>query len=206
MTDSAGGVITSNAAILGVTSYVFIFDGLSQYVSLASNITIPASAEFEIEFYGRFIGDLYNPMFSSSDAATFARALPIAQGVGIQSTFGGVSFNTTENLNNTGVRKLNFVYKGGVGKWFYDDAQKSIRTVATTSPIIISQLLKFGSSSSVSSGRFYGLKIWSGGDKSTGTLILNLPINNRPAGSMQPSTVGPSGNIVNYNAAGWESV
>jgi hypothetical protein len=59
------------------------------------------------------------------------------------------------------------------------------------------------------SGNFYGdgcinrTRVWIGGDSTTGTLSLDVSINDKSLGANPVSAVGSSVSIVNYNAANW---
>lgn len=203
---NADGVVSSNPATLVVQSYVYRMDGLTQYATLSSPISVPTGAPFELEFYFNAIGNAFNPVMSdSTTGSNFMRTLLNAGG--LQALIGGNYYSPATNLNDIGRRRLNFVHAVGNGKWYLDGVEISSRNDSTISAVVISQLAKQGADSAVLNGDISKLRLWTGGNKTTGTLANSVQMNNKAQGANQLATVGGvNATIVNYNAAGWVAI
>lgn len=204
---SDGGIAYSDLALITVENYVYSNNGTNQYASINTLNPVPASTPFEISFStyiysvaGRnFLGastSNKSGLIAWSDTGTVSirvdntwKATPTA----IPQTIG---LHTIRVKREATTNK--FFYKIDSGVWY--DAGFTSTSIFNTEFLARA----YGSSSYLYlNGNLFNIKIWSGGDTSTGTLILDIPFNKKGSGAAQPANVGSGATMVNYNEASW---
>ncbi|GGP37415.1 hypothetical protein GCM10009347_01730 [Shewanella algicola] len=196
VTDSAGTSITSTAAALGVTSYAFITDGLTQFISLSSEIVL--SGDFDVLFTYKGLAADYKTFMAAANNDRFARfdlngAVRMYCGYATPTSTTKVTDNTSRLIRFRRVGQVSSVYINGVLEGVVDNSI-SLGTVK------LSKLME--ASGSYAKGAITKLSVDSAGLK-----ILEIPLNNKSQGANQLATVGSiNATIVNYNAAGWTAV
>jgi len=181
VTDSVGTIITSSAAILGVTSYVYQLDGVAQYHKLSNQIPFDANTVIKIKFLGvpSFSG-AYRKFIESADYATR-----------VDSNASGNTFrlnSCTAKLDGIAISTGTAIPTSG---W---------HTLEIT-PTSTSSLATIGSrgSGELSIWGLFGFEVIK-----SGVISNNIPLNNKSAGANQLATAGSiNATIVNYNPAGW---
>ena len=184
VTDSVGTVITSSTAVLGVTSYAFKLDGLSQYFSMDTSVALAA-------------GDKTIFKFKAAPSTGATRVL----------------FCNAENTDTFKVYLLSgTMLKGILGKHVakLDGVVISEDYVMPTDGAIHEiefshlnggNIKVFGATpvpSAFSNQSFFDLKF----NRAAGNIAI--PLNNKFQGAAQLATFGSRiANIINYNPAGW---
>lgn len=205
--DSAGASITSTAEVLGVTSYKFSFDGLTQSALLASSIFIPSGADFEMELSFKTTASchlLADALSGGSDRLFVANDTRLdfaATSVTTQFTILGVtSLETVVFKRVSGVLRA---YNNGVELSLFSGSN-----VNNNSFRVNSIGGKWGSYTGLNPfiGTYSSVKLWLGGSRTTGTLAISTKLNNKTTGAAQASITGPNATIQNYNSAGWAAV
>ncbi|WP_434927169.1 sialate O-acetylesterase [Shewanella sp. HL-SH2] len=204
VTDSAGTSITSVAAVLGVTSYVYQLNGVSSFYSLSSAITITAFQNFEISIIVNTtnISDTYifgngGGFFSSLKITPLGAVLLRSSSGDLISLPNGTfnSFNSdvefivkrVGNLTTLSIGETNYTLDGSQG------AQYSITMLGKS---------RF---TPTSEGYVKRFRLWTGGDRNTGVLNTDVTPNNRTQGGTQLSSVLGGRSLVasNYSESAW---
>ena len=107
VTDSVGSVITSSAAVLGVTSYGFRLDGVTQKIQLSSDVVL--TGDFDVSFRYKGTAGNYFPLLVKEDGTVFAR---IDAG-GTMRVFVGSGVLTTSTVINDNVDRLISIVRVG---------------------------------------------------------------------------------------------
>lgn len=145
---------------------------------LSEPVVIGAGEDFEIEIPIAGISDGYEGLVSSNDGLSFIRFLDMSQPKQIQVRIGSnyaTAVDYTDALIRNGSEiSLRFVRTNG--DLFFaqgSDALVLIRS-AMTGDFTIDAFGKY--TTSYFTGEIYDVKIWTGGDRNTGTLVLDMPI------------------------------
>lgn len=187
VTDSAGSVIASTPVVLGVTSYIYQLDGLTQYFNLSESVAFAVGdrVEFDISFpTSAPISDAYvidgstrAYLFARSDGTLFynsSRMLFTLDG----STIAPGSQMPLDGLTH----KVVGTYQGA----------HTLRVVGISFPL---------SGGTTLSCKVKNLSMI----RTSGNLAI--PLNNKSQGANQLATVGSiNATIVNYNAAVWTAL
>lgn len=191
VTDSAGNVITSSAAILDVTSYIFSLDGVTQHISLSSAINVGVGDLLRIKFKAptSVTSDFRHIITSDSNFSTIFRLSPDG--------FYTVASNTL---------KVDGVTKTSSSAYPLDGLIHSAELTCTSAfamSIIGAQWQTFPSSVL---RRFDNMLI--GFEHVVGGVVVkSIPLNNKSLGANQLAAVGSvNAAIINYNASGWVTV
>jgi hypothetical protein len=178
VTDSAGTSITSTVAVLGVTSYIYQLDGLTQYVQLSSNIPFKEFNEFKCRV--KF------PTFSTGQHVIFNGNAKLR------------ILNGTWDFPN-GTLYIDGVIKGKGSAAQTDGAVRELRFVAGSS---------WGSSGFISTIGTDGGSYLSGSiSKVIVGSGYSIPLGNKSQGANQLATIGSvNATIINYNASGWVAI
>lgn len=190
VTDSAGTSITSTAAVLGVISYAFNFDGLTQYA--------PLSTQFPL-----LVGDLLSVRFRAPLVAQTDYKTMIAR----HANYGGlIQFGNTNTWSfSKGTLKV-------------DGADVTSSTILPNDGLIHSAELTLTSTSEISAigcqwstlgsaaFRFFDKDLYDIKVVRSGVTVFKLSMDNKPAGALQPSSSSITAAIVNYNESGWVAV
>ncbi|HBF48612.1 MAG TPA: hypothetical protein DDW91_20120 [Shewanella frigidimarina] len=206
VTDSAGTSITSVAAVLGVTSYKFNYDGVTQFVRLSSVIDIASSQDFEYSVLttpqpGKTVymlgneSDFYSRLRILSDGSVSVRSKQRDMFSLPAGTFTRFNLESEFSLSRVGtlatLKLHNSTYTATVTA--ADTLEIGAIGKNESQPGGISSALKF--------------KVWKGGDRLSGTLSNSIALNNKSQGANQAAAVGSiNATIVNYNAAGWVAI
>jgi hypothetical protein len=196
VTDSAGTVITSAAATLGVTSYAFTVDGVTQYYQLSSSVSL--AGDFVVSFNYKGSAGNYYPLIGRDDGTLLAR---IDNNGTLRVFVGSALITSTAVINNNVNHIIEIVRVGQVLTLKIDGVTAgTVNSSSTLGTVSFSRLAeRLGS---YTSGQFKKLIV-----SSAGVSTLNLPLNNKSQGANQIATVGSiNATIVNYNAAGWTAL
>ena len=159
-----------------ICRYFSTFDGSTSYAALTDEIVL--SGDFEIELYFK-LNQLSGDLNFLSDGAN-----PAIYHFRIDATNGSIDFyydgsfrsNDGAFIPDLNKHKLVFVKSGNNLKAFYDGAVVHSSTVSS-SAMIISYIGRRGDATQNNfNGQLSDLKIWSGGDRTTGDLVLDLPM------------------------------
>ena len=162
--------------LVKICRYFSTFDGSSSYAALTDEIVL--SGDFEIEFK-TINADLSSGAYFLADInGTDGRILYLNTG---NIVLTGDTDETYVNVGQlSGVANRVFALKRVNGVYSVDiNGNISTNpTVNISSVTINSMASQWGSATGVPffSGQMHDLKIWSGGDRNTGTLILDLPM------------------------------
>lgn len=183
---NASGSTTSNVVTLGVISYVYQLDGLTQYMQLSSNVNVLA-------------GDIVKLHFKAP-ATTYNRAYFLS-GLDLASNPSLLLYAADNNIDKSppastvrvdGVETSAFVYGG-------------YHTISIECSA--SSYMKFIGVRYSLDQRFAAFPIFKMTVTRSGLEILNMPLNNKGQGANQLSTVGNvNAAIINYNVNGWVPV
>lgn len=183
VTDSAGSVIASTAALLSVTSYVYQFDGVTQYASLSSSVAL-------------IVGDKVSVTVGFGGATSAFRTI----------------FDSESSVNRTALRTSSGVWDIVGGTLKVDGVQRVNGDAAPLSGFHFIEFTSLGTGnvkylgnnfafSAYGEFKIYNLNI----ARAAGNVLL--PLNNKSKGANQLATVGSiNATIVNYNAAGWVAI
>lgn len=191
VTDSVGAVITSTPVVLGVTSYAFKLDGVTQYYQLSDQISLG-------------VGDLLKVRFRAPTQLTTGRryifSLDADYGtvlyLNTNGTFGvsqGAAYLDSSLIDGGTMYPLD----GGIHE-VYLDCNSAFHT-----SIVGAQWTVYGSSTTRQfKGELLDLSL-----VVNGVTELLIPLNNKQQGSIQLPTIGTvSASILNYNPAGWTPI
>jgi|GEM_PF-2097619 len=189
VTDSVGALITSSAAILGVTSYVYRLDGITQYIQLSSNVNVLANDLIELNFKAPVAA--YNNAYfiAGTDSPTEPYYLLFA-------------IDSTGRFDRRPVAST--VVVDGIETTLLplDGAYHNVKSLVSAS----SWFRWLGVRYSLDQ-RFAAFPLFKLSVKRSGVEIINIPLNNKGQGANQLATVGSvNATIINYNAAGWVAI
>ena len=156
-----------------ICRYFSTFDGSSSYAALTDDIVL--SGDFEIEVDFSTTSSVTNTYLTDSDVSTSYIRFNTNGSVRLRIV--GDTTTTTSSLagyNDGSTHKLKCSVVSGIQTIQIDDDAPVSTTVANNHSFGISGLgVKFGA---YFDGQLSDLKIWSGGDRTTGDLILDLPM------------------------------
>lgn len=197
VTDSVGTVITSSAAVLGVTSYAYQFDGISQYLSTSSSYSIIYTDSFVFELKAIFSpSGFYLNAVKSSDVSRIL----ITSGKQVfinQTSVISISQPLFNRLTDQTFRTLKISRVGNVYTVDVDGVSEQ-NTASIFDAINIDSL--FAKLNAVSSVPYFAGEVISSSITKNGSNIFNVYLNK----SLGANQVG--GTIINYNPAGWVAV
>jgi len=185
VTDSVGTAITSTVAALGVTSYAFNFDGVTQYIQLSgSGIPVTASTSLiKLSFIGKNVSGNYKK-FVESDERNFY----------IDSGASGTTFrisNCTVKMDGVSISSGTTIPISG-------------KHTLEITPLNSGTIKTISSRGGVDLGN---LPLYNFSVLSSGTTVNTIPLNNKSQGANQLATAGSiNATIINYNAAGWTAI
>ncbi|MCL1114676.1 immunoglobulin domain-containing protein [Shewanella basaltis] len=189
VTDSVGTAITSTVAVLGVTSYVYVLDGITQDFTMNTSIVCDAGNTFKFSVAAK--AGVQSAIFG--DGTTEAVIFNANGSVDIKrgSWYYGVYTGLTIDGN-----KHDYVWT--LGGALYEDGV--LKGTSTTYPRTVSTIGRY--STTRLSGYVKNVSL-EGVNKS---LFLNL--NNKSQGASQGTTPlsAYTAVITNYNAAGWTAI
>ena len=150
-----------------ICRYFSTFDGSSSYAALTDEIVL--SGDFEIEIY--FIAEAFPATLLGSTASNSYLKVDSSTQITIDGGLGSHSF-TVSTININEKYKLKLSYISGALSLNIDNS--SYTASATLGAVLIENIGK--ESTSLLDGQPSDLKIWDGGDRNTGDLILDLPM------------------------------
>lgn len=184
VTDSAGTSITSTVATLVVTSYAFKLDGLSQYFSMDTAVSLAVGDKTIFKFKAAPSTGATRVLFcNASNTSPFK--VYLLNGLTIQNInnyhdtkLDGVTIFEGYTMPTDGeVHEIEFTHK----------TSGDIKVIGAT-PV----------PSAFSNQSFFDLRFV----RAAGN--ITIPLNNKSQGAAQLATVGArTANIINYNPAGW---
>jgi len=184
VTDSVGTVVTSSAAILGVTSYAFKLDGLSQYFSMDTPINLAVGDKTIFKFKAAASNGATRVLFCNAENTDIYKVYLLGgtniQGInGLHTTkLDGVTISNNHVMPTDGnIHEIEFTHLNN----------GNIKIIGAT-PV----------PSAFSNQSFFDLRFI----RAAGN--ITIPLNNKSQGSSQLATIGSRiANIINYNPAGW---
>jgi len=185
--------------------WLMTLNGVSQYVQLDP---VTLAGDFEISMMINPVSPSANDALLADDhGSTYYFRLNDANSIRVFSNGVGFTFNGAENLP-TGEFQVSFVLLNTKLKCFVDGVQ--FGTDITITPYTGVDNFLIGSANSASkffNGSLRDLKIWSGGDRTTGELIVDMPLDDGYANNPTArNTVGADGAFVNMTEASWSEV
>ena len=204
VTDSAGTSITSTAAALGVTSYRFILDGVTQHhntgqrlidISGDIDVSIHMKQVASLTLYETIIGQTQTTVIANSEFLVRLRDsgnVYIAVG-GAETSFSNSNRVPTSNIDTV----LRITLVGTVLKMYFNGVlveTKSFTRGFVTEPTAVTRL-----GGVLANGN--GIVGWKGSLDNANINGMSMPLNNKSLGANQLGDIAST--IVNYNAAGW---
>jgi len=184
VTDSIGAVVTSSAAVLGVTSYAFKLDGLSQYFSMNTTVNLAAGDKTLFKFKAAPSTGSTRVLFCNAENTDIFKVYLL----------GGTTLKGVLNKHTT---KLDGVV---IGDDYIMPADGAIHEIEFTH-LNDGNIKIIGATpvpSAFSNQSFFDLRF----NRDAGN--ITIPLNNKSQGATQLATVGSiTANIINYNPAGW---
>lgn len=183
VTDSVGTVITSSAAILGVTSYAYQFDGVTQYSSLSSSVILVA-------------GDKVIAMVGFGGDPSGFRTI----------------FDSEGSASRTALRVLNGTFDSIGGTLKVDGVLKVNGDASPSSGFHLIEFTSLGNGNIRYLGNNYAFSAYGEFKIYNLSIIraagnISIPLNNKSQGAVQLATIGSRiANIINYNPAGWVAI
>jgi hypothetical protein len=194
VTDSAGTSITSTAAVLGVTSYYFKRDGLTQYFALSSYIDTTTGDVIQLDFKATdAVSAILQTLMGGAESGWSTSRVAIQNGALVLTRFSSVLID--------GVTKSNGSAIASDGAWH--TLKFTIPDIYTLARIrSVGSFFDQRSGSPASEHSPNGIRNFS--VTRAGVKLVNNPLNNKSLGSAQVGSVsGINATIANYNAAGW---
>lgn len=216
VTDSTGSVITSTSAVLGVISYVYQLDGVTQR-ALTSGRLINPDGDIDIEFKtgpNAVGGGVDRTILSQCLTSTFGGAsgkefsLYFNSSGYLQPLHGGNFFPSSTNAPILANTKYRWRLQGSTQTFWVNGVQVDSGTVTRGTAREPSAQCVIGAQTNGStstfraffSGGIYGLKVSS-------VSTNEIPLNNKSQVANQLATAGSiNATIVNYNANGWVAI
>lgn len=192
--------------------YYYNFDGIDDYIGTSS---ISITGDFELNVDIKTTQTLSD--FAISDGQSFSTGIQgeslfyvdnpdglqliIGNGAGAfdRYVFGGQA-DIADGVNNT----IKLVRAGNNVSAFLGSTQIGA-TQNIVSPLVIFEGLWFGGAGREMEGVGSNLKIWTGGDSQTGTLIHSYAINDNST-TIVDSVGGQNGTLINGDPASWEYI
>lgn len=203
VTDSVGNVITSTPTVLGVISYGFNFDGVTQYAQLSETIILPANQSFSIEMTGKLSPSGF--YICAVNGTQEYRFTVLSSGnVFIPSTsIGTLSTTLWNRLKDGSLHTLKIERIGTTYTAYVDELSQVLTTSGTTDQMRFNSFcVHWGTSSPSSTGVFCRFIA-----KSNGVTLLDMPLNKKSLGATQTANSGSiTATITNYNEAGWTAI
>lgn len=204
-------------------TYVYNFDNVDDYITLDEKIFDPTNPEFELEGYfdlENYDGTLISQNISSTSGNREFQIYKTTSS-GIKLVVGGslrtiLNDGTLHNQNGKWTIKLygnstdgfdidvsfNDVLLNTTG---WSDVGDAVEAGAL--PMIAGRSAGSpGTSSSLLGGDIYDLKFWQGGNRATGTLVLDMPINEGGAGSVDNYAGTATATAHNFDSSRWTQV
>lgn len=204
VTDSVGAAIISSAAVLGVASYLYQFDGLSQFIQLASPLTITANTDFEINSKSNFNASGF--YVSSDYPAMTSRVLVISNGAlfvnnnqVLKLPSPAFDFLTNGQRHKLSIKRVGTTYSASI-----NDGQYITNGTGDQSAMVFTCFFRewgSGGGSNFFKGKASDINVFN-----NSIPILELPLKNKVTQATQESLSGPNATIVNYNSSGWVQV
>lgn len=199
------GLARGGSAVL---NYLYNYDGLTQYSALESPIAIPFNSDFELELYTRvysvsskkFVGTT-----SSSKGGLFGWE---ASGNFVLRPDSAWRLSQSSVPQTVGLHKINLKRISGEYSASVDDAAPTYWVGLFNVPVNIDFIGRaYGTSSyEYLHGNVMDIRLWTGGDKDSGSLVLSNSLSNKLSGAYQQALVGSNANIINYDVAGWTQI
>ncbi|MGD8109369.1 hypothetical protein ACQEXS_02675 [Vibrio sp. TRT 17S01] len=174
-------------------------DGIAQYWQLSETIELSGDFEVEINVIGFSTGYLFGDSNPNYDPLTTRVA-----------SFNGLQYGWLGNpVSSSDPFKL-----PSAPVW-YKRVNGVISSNTATSTRDGTEVLSFdrvagpyGGTTSIpmGDGLMWGLKVWTGGDREAGNLIVDLPLTNKAEGAVQSAIqpIGMTATLLNYTEAVWE--
>jgi hypothetical protein len=193
VTDSAGTSITSTAAVLGVTSYRYKLDGVTQYIKLTP-VASPEPSGVTLEFDAIANADAVGVLVGGNQSGLLTWRMAWAGGI--------LDLYRTATVHIDGVIKTN-------GQAFALDGLSHHIKITLSSGAYRAGITCVGAVYNADTGDVGNF---------SNSIIYNInpynaarngfiPLNNKSQGANQLATSGTiNATIVNYNAAGWVAI
>ena len=207
VTDSAGTSITSSAAVLGVTSYRFILDGVTQHHNTEQRL-IDISGDIDVSMHVKQVAalSLYETLIGQTQTTVVANSeflMRIRDSGSIYITVGGAD-TVFSNANRVPTSNIDVTIRvtliGTVLKLYFNDVlveTKSFTRGTVTEPAAVTRI-----GGVLANGN--GVIGWKGSLDNAVINGVSMPLNNKSLGANQLGDIAST--IVNYNAAGWVAI
>ncbi len=191
--------IAFGSALAAIERWFTRFDSVvNSFGEFTNNVVL--DVDFECEFKvvggsdttGRILGQVgsfSNEIGLNSDNSS----LRFRAGGGSLRT---LSFDTA--LDRTKVNTISVLRAGSVISTVVNGIPQA-STTPTTAALVFDVLAR--ASSSYNNGYIYDLKIWAGGDRNTGTLVVNSPMDDAPTATEFANLADPANPIIKRNIA-----
>lgn len=206
-----------------LATYTYNFDNVDDYITLDEKIFDPSNPEFELEGYfdlENYDGTLISQNISSTSGNREFQIYKTTSS-GIKLVVGG-SLRTILNdgaLHNQNGKWTIKLYGNSTDGFDIDVSFNDVLLNTTgwsdvgdaveagALPMIAGRSAGSpGTSSSLLGGDIYNLKFWQGGNRATGTLVLDMPINEGGAGSVDNYAGTATATAHNFDSSRWTQV
>jgi hypothetical protein len=207
VTDSTGASITSTAAVLYVTSYRFILDGVTQHHNTSQRL-IDISGDIDVSVHMRQAAalNLYEMLIGQTQTTATANSefmLRVRDSGNIYITVGGVTvgFSNTNRIPTSNIDVVTRVtLVGTVLNLYYNDIL--VETLPFTRGTVTEPAAVTRLGGVLANGN--GIIGWKGSLDNASINGVIMPLNNKSLGANQVGDI--TSTIVNYNATGWVEI
>lgn len=204
---NASGSATSSSATLTVISYAYRYGGVSMYSALSSELSVSSDFELKINATVLETGKIH-AMFGTDSATktgyfewnSSSKFVLRVDGAWVEMP---TTFTKTIGTHVIRIFRISNTYYGSL-----NGGSMAPFGVTSATPFYLAFIGRGFTSSAYRymDGYIDSVKMWAGGNSSTGNLVFDNHLNNKSTGAAQAAVVGPSATIVNYNAANWVTV
>ena len=191
VTDSVGTVITSSTVILGVTSYAYQLDGVTQYIALSSTVNLAINDTVKIKTKDILGTGIRFGVLSSSASAI---------GNGYLHDNGNAYFRN-DSTTATGTISVDGSAFTANPPFPRDGLEHVIIFKATVATSFNCLAVEKSTDKYFLNGKLFDFEV----SRAAGN--ISIPLNNKAQGANQFATVGGiDATIINYNPAGWTPI
>ena len=160
-----------------ICRYFSTFDGSSSYAALTDEIVLSGDFEIEIKIGDADYGSGFNTRVVLGNLSAPQPSIAFTESnsaLRIRNTNSQAVNYTVADLNYFKNGTLRVVLSGSSVEVFFNDVSLGVKSLQSS--FIFNAIASYSSTVFRFSGQLSDLKIWSGGDRTTGDLILDLPM------------------------------
>ena len=160
-----------------ICRYFSTFDGSSSYAALTDEIVLSGDFEIEVKIGDADYGSGFNTRVVLGNLSAPQPSIAFTESnsaLRIRNTNSQAVNYTVADLNYFKNGTLRVVLSGSSVEVFFNDVSLGVKSLQSS--FIFNAIASYSSTVFRFSGQLSDLKIWSGGDRTTGDLILDLPM------------------------------